>query len=143
MVRRLAATLLLLALVVGAAWWLRAGPAPVGEGGGVHAVEVVGPGGRSFWTGTVAPVGEATALSALQAAAQVGNFTVRIERSFAALVTAIGPYAQDATGGWNFCVGDGSGWTWVAMAADQRVLAQGEGVRWVWVTDGGNGCSAQ
>ncbi|MEA3202882.1 MAG: hypothetical protein QOI63_548, partial [Thermoplasmata archaeon] len=44
---------------------------------------------------------------------------------------------------WNFCVGDGRAWAWVPAAADARNLAENEAVRWVWVTDGGNGCEAQ
>jgi len=59
------------------------------------------------------------------------------------LTSVFGPYAQDATGGWNFCVGDGHAWTWVPAAVDERRLAAHEAVRWVWVTDGGNGCTAQ
>jgi hypothetical protein len=142
-VRRLAATALLLALVVGTAWWLQDGPAPATGASGPHRVQVLGPGAAPFWDGSVALPGNATALSALQAAAQAGNFTIAVQHSFATLVTRIGPYAQDATGGWNFCVGDGRTWSWVAAAADARRLAAGEAVRWVWVTDGGNGCEAQ
>jgi hypothetical protein len=142
-VRRLAATAVLLALVAGAAWWLQDGPAPAAVSGGPHAVQVLGPRAAPFWEGSVLLPGDATALSALQAAARQGNFTLDVEHSFATLVTRIGPYAQDATGGWNFCVGDGHAWAWVAAAADARHLAAGEAVRWVWVTDGGNGCEAQ
>ncbi|HUR63433.1 MAG TPA: hypothetical protein VM241_03020 [Candidatus Thermoplasmatota archaeon] len=142
-VRRLAATTLLLALVVGVAWWLQDGPVPAPSGDGPHQVQVLGPGATPFWDGTVVLPGNATALSALQAAAQAGNFTITVQHSFAPWVTRIGPYAQDATGGWNFCVGDGKAWSWVASAADARRLATHEAVRWVWVTDGGNGCTAQ
>lgn len=142
-VRRLAAALLLLALVAGAAWWLQDGPVQAPAGGGPHPVEILGPGSVPFWNGTVVLAGNATALSALQAAAQQGGFTITVERTFATIVTRIGPWAQDATGGWNFCVGDGSTFAWVPAAADARPLADGEAVRWVWVTDGGNGCTAQ
>lgn len=142
-VRRLAAAALLLALLAGAALWLRGDVPPPASTGGVHAVAILGPGGAPFWNGTVEVAGEATALSALQAAAEAGDFTIGVRRSFALWVVRIGPYAEDAAGGWNFCVGDGRSYAWVPMAADQRRLAAGEAVRWVWVTDGGNGCAAQ
>ncbi|MFO1535010.1 MAG: hypothetical protein ABR586_05050 [Thermoplasmatota archaeon] len=142
-VRRLAATVLLLGLVVGAAWWLQDGPVPAPADGGPHAVQIVGPGGVRFWNGTVTLPGNATALTALEAAARAGDFTITVEHTFAAIVTRIGPYAQDATGGWNFCVGDGSTWIWVPSAADARRLGRDDAVRWVCVKDGGNGCNAQ
>jgi hypothetical protein len=144
-VRRLAATVLLLALVAGAAWWLQDGPAqaPAAAGQSAHRVEILGPRTAPFWDGTVALPGNATALLALEAAARAGNFTIATEHTFATLVVRIGPYAQDASGGWNFCLGDGRTWAWVPAAADARALAAGQAVRWVWVTDGGNGCQAQ
>jgi hypothetical protein len=144
--RRAFAAAVLLGLVAGLAWWLQDGPvqAPHGSGAsGPHAVEIRGPDQVLVWNGTVSLAGPTTALSALAEAARHGNFTVGTDRSFATLVTRIGPYAQDASGGWNFCVGQPGAWAWVPAAADQRVLAAGEGVRWVWVKDGGNGCEAQ
>jgi hypothetical protein len=145
-VRRLAAALSLLGILAGIAWLLQAGPVQVAGGAGMHRVEVVGPGGHSFWAGSVRLEADGTVLAALEAAALQGNFTVRVQHSFAAWVTGIGPYEQPSGGGgggWNYCVGRAGSWAWVAMAADARVLARGEDVRWVWVTDGGNGCTAQ
>lgn len=140
-VRRLAATVLLLALVVGVAWWLQDGPS-LATAGGMHGLEIRGPSNVLVWRGNVTLGSGGSVLGALQQGAAAGNFTVGMD---GALVTRIGTYAQEPLGGggWNYCVGLEGRYEWVPMAAGDRVLHPGEDVLWVWVMDGGNGCDAQ
>jgi hypothetical protein len=138
--RRLAALAVLTLLLLAAGAWAWS---MLPDEGGARSAEVAvrGPDGLPFWSGRVELPEGATVLDGIEAAGRAGGFEVVVERHpLGAYVRAIGPYAETATGGWNYCIDSGEGYRWVGVAADVRGLAPGERVLWLWVEDGRHGC---
>lgn len=130
---RLLVAVSLLALLLGGAgalaWWSHA--STPGESGS-YEVEIVGPDGILF-SGAVA-VENATALSALQAAAARAGLAVQLEEypGMGTYVRAIGPHRASGPTGWVYEVREPSGWTYGDRSAADRPLTAGEAVRWSW-----------
>lgn len=129
---KLAAALALLAAgaAVGAAAYAstRAGPGATGA----FDVEVVGPDGPVL-SATV-EVEDATALSALQAAAARAGVDVRTERypGMGVYVRAIGPHAASGPSGWIYEVRRDGAWTGGDRSAASFPLQPGDALRWRW-----------
>lgn len=101
---------------------------------GSFPVEVVGPDGV-IYNGTVA-VENATAYRVLAAAAEDGNFTLRVTGSGADLfVEAIAGYGNQGASGWCYDVWDG-GWTRPVRSAGVQPLADGQASRWTFEEEG-------
>lgn len=131
---------MVLVLAVGS-WWIwqarpQSGPGDAGD----YELSVVGPAGP-WWNGTAQVGLGATVLDATSAAAAAGNFSLKVDyQALGAYVRGIGPYAETASGGWNYCIDGGAGYQWVGMAADQRHLHHGERIQWRWAEGGSEVC---
>lgn len=130
--RLLLSAFLLAALLAGAgalAWWSQAsGPGDTDR----YAVEIVGPGGALF-EGTVS-VENATALSALQAAAREAGLEVDLEEypGMGTYVRAVGPHRAGGPSGWVYQVRVEGEWVSGDRSAADRPLRSGEALRWSW-----------
>lgn len=114
-----------------AAWGLsqqRAGDA------GSFEVEAVGPEGRLFLT-TVA-LEEATALSALIAAADENELPLSVEEypGMGTYVRAIGPYRAEGAMGWIYEVRRDGEWVSGDRSAAYFGLQKGDALRWTWTS---------
>lgn len=122
----------LLALLLGAAgalaWWSATETPPAGA---QVRVSIVGPDGPLF-NGTIR-VANATALSALQAAAREANLTLGVQEypGMGTYVSAIGPYAAHGASGWIYEVDGAPG----DRSASRAPVHDGDVVAWRW-TDG-------
>jgi hypothetical protein len=126
---------ILLALAGGGlalAAWNRDAPS---SGVASYPVEVVGPEGVLF-QGTVR-VENATALSALEAAAAHAGLGLKVQRypGMGSYVRAIGPYEAAGASGWTYEVKRGDAWTTGDRSAEYFPLAPGDALRWRWTGD--------
>lgn len=137
MVPRLLPSLFLVALLAASVREL-AMPEPTAARG-PHAVEIVGPDGP-FWSGTAFA---SSPLEALVGGGDQAAFSIETETSAGfgsgcagTYVTAIGPYRETASGGWNYYVrgaGDAA-WRWGSVSAACYALEPGDDVQWRWVS---------
>lgn len=127
---------LLLALLGGAAAlaaWQHQPPGGAGE----HAVEIIGPEGPLF--SGVVEVEQATALSALVAAADAAGLALTLEEypGMGTYVRAVGPYRAEGSSGWIYEVRpEGGEWILGDRSAALYPLQPGDAVRWRWTSDG-------
>lgn len=123
---------LLLALVGGG---IALGAWQRGDGGadGAFPVQVLGPDGALF-DGEVR-LANATALSALEAAAREAGLEVRVQRypGMGSYVRAVGPYKAEGAAGWVYEVREGETWRGGDRSAEFYPLPAGAAVRWRWV----------
>lgn len=132
----LAATLLL-AGVAGAAYVAWSGGADAAGDSAAYPVQIVGPDGAALYDGVVR-VENATALSALQAAASEAGLALVIEEypGMGAYVRAIGPHEAHGASGWIYELREGDGpWVPGDRSAGRHPLHEGMAMRWRW-TDG-------
>lgn len=131
---KLAASVLLLALLVGGAGAyalladLKPGPA------GAYRVRVEGPRSAILFEGSVDVEG-ATALSVLEAAAERARLALEVERypGMGAYVRAIGDHRATGGSGWVYEVrAPGGAWVSGDRSAELYDLAPGDEVRWRW-----------
>ncbi len=132
---KLAASLLLLALLVGGAgalaWW----GARMEEGApGVHEVIVEGPDGL-LHAGPV-HVADPTALGALLAAAEAAGLEVDREdyAGMGTYVRAVGGHRAHGATGWIYDVRRDGEWIHGDRSAELFALREGDAVRWRWTS---------
>ena len=133
---RLVLAVVLLAAGVAAAGAAYVALRPEGEGAsGAFRVEVVGPEG--ILVDAVVRVENATALSALEAAAAQAGLGVELDRypGMGAYVRAIGPHEARGAGGWIYEVHRGGAWIPGDRSGERWLLQEGDALRWRW-TDG-------
>lgn len=125
-------------LVLGAGLWWVAYQAPDGGQSGTYDIFVVAPDGAIFANGTFV-VDHASALDVLFALAGERGFPVGSEESagFTSCsrhyVRSIGPFAETATGGWNYYTRrPGQQWEWQSAGAGCG-LPIGVQLEWCWV----------
>lgn len=129
--RLLLSAALLVALVGAAgalAWWSGAGE---GESGS-YPVSIIGPEGTLFEG--IVRVENATALSALQAAAASAGLGIEMETypGMGVYVRAIGGIRAEGPSGWVYEVREGDAWVSGDRSAAHRPLREGEALRWSW-----------
>lgn len=97
-------------------------------------ISIVPNDGLPLFNGTVTlRPGNATALDALQAAAETANFTVVVTYQYGpAFVVQIDAYRNEGGCGWQYDVNH----VWADRSAGEYALATGDIVRWYWGCEG-------
>lgn len=131
---RLLLSAALLTLLLGAAGALAFWSASHKAGeSGAFSVTIVGPGNATLFEGVVR-VENATALSALQAAAREGGLDVATQNypGMGVYVRAIGGHAAQGPNGWIYEISRGGAWVSGDRSAADYPLQAGDALRWRW-----------
>lgn len=135
---RLAAALLVAAVAVAVLVALRS-PGPAPSAAASYPVQIVGGDGRTIFDGTVV-VANATALSVLQAASEVGGFDLEVQGAGcpSAYIRRVGGQGESGAGGWTFRIAH-AGQDWGLPPSESAAccpLRPGDRLEWRWSTEG-------